>query len=343
MLEWNRSRSGLSVRGGKLVALLKRQSKASLYCEQIDRLCDAEGAQIMERSHTGLVHPSLVVQTAPSPSQLGDLSRLISRLVEIHRLDGAIWLWRREETLGVYLRRLHHACEGRSDGAGPKGEAEWAVLWGIERQARITNEKAPLGSGQSSNYCPRASSHTSFCRPMGALVGCFAHADLLDCTQDRQRLSAEDDRLRGRVVQAALRAQQVQGRLDRAVFKSVLDRFFVRELHRPMQRRRLLSGAVTGIDRTRKGGRIYVQCFNPVRLPTNLSPHAGPARPPEGPRSHAARAECAHATTPRSARASQHTPHRHRPASPFDSLWRSRCHWTTSKSSTACGTARTRR
>jgi ribonuclease R len=236
VVEYNRERAGIAERGGRIVFELRKQYKSELYNEQISLLCNMEGAKkFLELEHGDgparsaernggrgprdggdFLHAIYRSQPAPSERQVDTLETVIRRLVEAHGLPTSTWLWRRGsgEALGDYLRRLHRHCE-----RGHAGEAQWAVLRGIDRQAMMTNVKATFAAENRGHHSIRAECYARFSSPMRELVGCFTHKEMRDVFEGRQTggtTAAEDEAMRVQVIRAALKAKKTQKRLARS-------------------------------------------------------------------------------------------------------------------------------
>ena len=178
-----------------------------------------------------LIHPIFRTQHAPRESQIRTLQNVIGALVKAHDLDASIWLWRRDEHLGSYLRRLHHHYGGKSASFSTSRvpEWQWSVLRAIDRQAMMTNVAASYSSKASGHYALRAPSYARFSSPMREIVGCFVHKELYEWSQGGGRSAPKPSRrevedtnqMRKRIIKCAVQAKRTQKKLSGACFKFV--------------------------------------------------------------------------------------------------------------------------
>ena len=229
------------------------RTEVELYNEQISLVCNVEGAKLLAAlggKAAWRVHP------APPDGRLAELERLIGGIVAEHRLDPAIWRWRRRRTptdaqglpLADYLARIR---------AVPGHER---VRLAIERAAMVSNVRSMFEPQPGPHYGIGAPLYARLSAPMRELVGVHTHAIAFAVAGlggwDPPTL---DEDLLARVVDEANRARELQRRLTKAANKVVIDHLLERDLGRPEAHRTWHRGTVMELRPTR----AYVQLDDP--------------------------------------------------------------------------------
>lgn len=228
------------------------RSEVELYNEQISLMANVEGARLMV-SHGARaawrVHP------APSDGRLVALERLIAGIVTSHRLDPAVWRWRRRRSpadhrgipLADYLARI------RAAGGHERIRAA------IERAAMVSNVRSTFSPELGPHYGVGAPAYARLTAPMREVVGVHTHAEALAAVGAAGAGGWDDLDLLDRVIAAGNKAREVQRRLTKAANKVVIDHLLGADLAQPEDVRPWRRATVVEVQ----SARAYVHLDSP--------------------------------------------------------------------------------
>ena len=238
--------------GAGFEVISRNRNDVSMWNEQISLLCNSEGARLLAKrgGESDASQPVYRVHAAPEPRSLKRLVKVIARLVELHGLDPATWVWRRgAESLADYLARL------------PDGGERAPVGAAIERQVLLTNQRSVYSAEPSMHYALGVTPYSRFSSPMREVVGVFTHKEALEKLGILPVAvsAAEDEELRERIIQAANQAKQLQRNISKDVTKLAVDQLLQGDLELPEAERPQRAGTVLGLSPSR----IYVRLDEP--------------------------------------------------------------------------------
>jgi ribonuclease R len=229
---------GPTAPGFRLVA--EQRNDVERWNEQISLLCNAQAAQLMLEHPEPWVQPIFRVHPHPLEPRLASLEGHIEALAGLHGL-GEAWRWRRGvESLASFLDRLPTE--------GPQGRVRQA----IQRQILHSYERSDFSPEPGPHHALGLPAYGRFTAPMREIVGVFTHKELLELLGlEPPAPSAQDVRLRERVLQAADRAREVQRAITRAGERLALDFLLEGDQAQPRSLRPIRTGTVLGLDRSR--------------------------------------------------------------------------------------------
>jgi ribonuclease R len=248
-------RAELEVRIGEegfgFVVVADARTDVELYNEQISLLCNVEGARLIaERG----VRAAYRVHPSPPDGRLLELERLIANIVAAHKLDPALWRWRRRRTptdplgepLSDYLLRIR-------DLAGHE-----RVRLAIERLAMVSNVRSEFAAEPGPHYGIGAPMYARLTAPMREMVGVHTHAVALSAI-GAGGWGEDDPELLERIIDTANRARAVQRELTKAANMVVIDSVLRADEALPEAERPWRRGTIVELRSTR----AYVQLDDP--------------------------------------------------------------------------------
>jgi ribonuclease R len=234
--------------GMDFIVLSELRDEVERYGEQLSLMCNIEGARLLREGarDRDLVQPVYRVHASPQPERIGELVSIIDAIVAHHRKPELRWD-PDAESLADYLARIP-----RHGDDGPIGRA-------ISRQAMLINVRSTFSAEPGAHFGIGADVYARFSAPMREIVGVYVHKEAWEALR-RAPATADDDRLRGQVIEAANRAKERQRSLTHGANLLVLDRMFARDAAMPLDARPVRRGTVMGIaDR-----RLYVRLDQPA-------------------------------------------------------------------------------
>lgn len=226
--------------GHRLRWELRGRNDVERWNEQLSLMCNTEGAALfLKGAGTEEVQPIFRVHPAPEPDRLRSLDRAIDDLVRAHRLDPAVWAWRRDrEDLSAYLARL------------PLDPTTQRVRDGIQRQVLYTNQPSMFTSGAGPHHALGVSGYARFSAPMREIVGIFTHKEGLEQLGLRapSEPAGADERTRAAAIQAGNLAKKRQSQLTKEVHKLAIDQLLAGDLSLPEAARPARAGTILSLD-----------------------------------------------------------------------------------------------
>ncbi len=232
------------------------RNDVSLWNEQVSLLCNMEGARFLASGPDEVnVQAVYRIHDPPGPDQLERLAQTVARMVISHRLEPAVWRWRRRphpgaegESLASYLDRL------------PRGGATERVRKAIERQVLLANRRSSYAPEPGRHFALGVNPYSRFSSPMREIVGVFTHKEALEkLGLVAPGEPADDSALRDQVIDAANRSKDRQNQLEAEVMKLAVDALLTRDLDLPLASRPVREATVLGLKATR----MYVHLDQP--------------------------------------------------------------------------------
>ncbi|MDO6459951.1 RNB domain-containing ribonuclease [Granulosicoccaceae sp. 1_MG-2023] len=216
--------------------------------EQISLLCNHQGAVMLAQAlGNPQIQPVFRIHRAPEAQRLRQFSAMLDGLIDLHKLDPALWRWRwrdgeqgPRETLAAYLRRL------------PRSGPTQAVFETISHQMRMLNSASEFTAEYGGHHALQLDGYARLSSPMREVAGIFTHKELAELCFDgvEPQAPAVDLSLRDEVVAAANRARQKQKWLDREVFRLAIHDLLVGDLDLAPAARPPRQGTVVEIRRS---------------------------------------------------------------------------------------------
>lgn len=232
---------------------LEQRNQVEKWNEQISLLCNMEGAALLlkDAPQEG-IEPIYRSHPAPLSERLDELVQAIEAIAKSHRLDPAIWHWKRykssdqeAETLATYLRRL------------PQEGDTYRVRAALERQVLYANRASTFGIAAEGHYALGVEGYARFSSPMREIVGIYTHKEALEKLGmvDRVQSAAEDQALRAKVIDAANLGKELQKKLTKEANKLAIDQLLAGDLELDVDGRPWRMATVLGV----RPSRLYVE------------------------------------------------------------------------------------